>query len=127
MFGRFCQAHELAAGDVRAVATAPSATPPTATSCSTRRAERTGLRIEVLSEAEEARYGYLAAVNTTTLSDGAVVDLGGGSLQLVAVADRPRARRRLAAARRGAADRAVPARDGQGDGQGDEAPAQPRR
>jgi exopolyphosphatase/guanosine-5'-triphosphate,3'-diphosphate pyrophosphatase len=32
--------------------------------------------------------GYLAAVNSTTLADGAVLDLGGGSLQLVNVASR---------------------------------------
>ena len=36
----------------------------------------------------EARYGYLAAVNSTTLSEGWVLDLGGGSLQLVHVQDR---------------------------------------
>src|SRR5687768_5693197 len=31
---------------------------------------RTGLEVRVLSGAEEAYYGYLAAVNSTTLSDG---------------------------------------------------------
>src|SRR5688500_5586774 len=46
------------------------------------------LPVRVLSEEEEAHYGYLAAVNSTTLSDGAVLDLGGGSLQLVRVKDR---------------------------------------
>ncbi len=48
----------------------------------------TGLPIRVLSREEEARYGYLAAINSTTLADGAVVDLGGGSLQLVRVGGR---------------------------------------
>ena len=38
----------------------------------------------MLSRDEEARAGYLAAVNSTTLRDGAVLDLGGGSMQLVA-------------------------------------------
>jgi exopolyphosphatase/guanosine-5'-triphosphate,3'-diphosphate pyrophosphatase len=37
----------------------------------------------VLSGEQEARYGYLAAVNSTTLSDGVMLDLGGGSMQLV--------------------------------------------
>jgi exopolyphosphatase/guanosine-5'-triphosphate,3'-diphosphate pyrophosphatase len=46
------------------------------------------LPVRVLSREEEARYGYLAAVNSTTLADGAVLDLGGGSMQLVAVQDR---------------------------------------
>jgi exopolyphosphatase/guanosine-5'-triphosphate,3'-diphosphate pyrophosphatase len=48
----------------------------------------TELPIRVLSREEEARYGYLAAINSTTLADGLVLDLGGGSLQLVRVAGR---------------------------------------
>jgi exopolyphosphatase/guanosine-5'-triphosphate,3'-diphosphate pyrophosphatase len=50
--------------------------------------ERAALEVRVLSREEEARYGYLAAVNSTTLADGAVLDLGGGSMQLVRVASR---------------------------------------
>jgi exopolyphosphatase/guanosine-5'-triphosphate,3'-diphosphate pyrophosphatase len=50
--------------------------------------EATSLRIEVLSAEEEARLGYVAAVNTSTLSDGAVLELGGGSMQLIRVAER---------------------------------------
>jgi exopolyphosphatase/guanosine-5'-triphosphate,3'-diphosphate pyrophosphatase len=49
---------------------------------------RTSLPIRVLSREEESRYGYLAAVNSTTLSEGCVLDLGGGSLQLVRVKGR---------------------------------------
>jgi exopolyphosphatase / guanosine-5'-triphosphate,3'-diphosphate pyrophosphatase len=49
---------------------------------------RTGLHVRILSRAQEARYGYLAAVNSTTLTDGCVLDLGGGSLQLVRVSGR---------------------------------------
>jgi exopolyphosphatase/guanosine-5'-triphosphate,3'-diphosphate pyrophosphatase len=44
--------------------------------------------VRVLSEEDEAKYGYLAAINSTTLHNGAVLDLGGGSLQLVRVEDR---------------------------------------
>ena len=51
--------------------------------------ERAGLPVRVLSTAEEALYGFLAAVNSTTIADGAVLDLGGGSLQLVRVARAP--------------------------------------
>ena len=47
-----------------------------------RRASAPGLEIQVLSREEEARYGYLAAVNSTTLTDGVALDLGGGSMQL---------------------------------------------
>ncbi len=48
----------------------------------------TGLPIRVLSCQQEAHYGYLAAVNSTTLADGCVLDLGGGSMQLVQVTGR---------------------------------------
>jgi exopolyphosphatase/guanosine-5'-triphosphate,3'-diphosphate pyrophosphatase len=50
--------------------------------------DRAALPVRVLSKEEEARMGYLAAVNSTTLADGAVLDLGGGSMQLVRVASR---------------------------------------
>ena len=72
--------------------------------------KRSGLEVEVLPASEEARYGYLAAVNSTTLSQGVVLDLGGGSMQLTRVEGRRGGRRPLVAAGRGADDRALPAR-----------------
>jgi exopolyphosphatase/guanosine-5'-triphosphate,3'-diphosphate pyrophosphatase len=50
--------------------------------------DRAALPVRVLSTEEEARFGYLAAVNSTTLADGAMLDLGGGSMQLVRVEGR---------------------------------------
>jgi exopolyphosphatase/guanosine-5'-triphosphate,3'-diphosphate pyrophosphatase len=50
--------------------------------------ERTGLEVRVISGAEEAWYGYLAIVNSTTLSDGFGIDIGGGSVQLMRIEDR---------------------------------------
>jgi exopolyphosphatase / guanosine-5'-triphosphate,3'-diphosphate pyrophosphatase len=50
--------------------------------------KRSGLDVEVLSREEEARYGYLAAVNSTTLTDGVALDIGGGSMQLTRVEER---------------------------------------
>ena len=50
--------------------------------------ERSGLDVEVLSREQEARYGYLAVVNSTTLTDGVALDIGGGSMQLTRVEDR---------------------------------------
>ena len=50
--------------------------------------DRSGLDVRVLSGAEEAYYGYIAAVNSTTLTDGFVIDMGGGSIQLSRVEDR---------------------------------------
>jgi exopolyphosphatase / guanosine-5'-triphosphate,3'-diphosphate pyrophosphatase len=50
--------------------------------------ERAALDVQVLTTEEEAFYGYLAAVNSTTLSDGVALDIGGGSMQLTQVLDR---------------------------------------
>lgn len=46
------------------------------------------LPVRVLSALDEARYGYLGAVNSTTLGDGWVLDLGGGSIQATEVRGR---------------------------------------
>lgn len=46
------------------------------------------LQVRVLSAEEEAWYGYLGVVNGTTLGDGAVLDLGGGSIQVTQVVGR---------------------------------------
>jgi exopolyphosphatase / guanosine-5'-triphosphate,3'-diphosphate pyrophosphatase len=49
---------------------------------------RTGLKVRVLSGEQEAWYGYVAIANSTTLSDGFGIDIGGGSVQLMSLADR---------------------------------------
>jgi exopolyphosphatase/guanosine-5'-triphosphate,3'-diphosphate pyrophosphatase len=46
------------------------------------------LPLRILSAEEEAWYGYLGAVNSTTLGDGHVLDLGGGSVQISQVVGR---------------------------------------
>ena len=43
--------------------------------------ERTGLEPRVISGSEEARYDWLAIVNSTTIEDGFGLDIGGGSIQ----------------------------------------------
>jgi exopolyphosphatase/guanosine-5'-triphosphate,3'-diphosphate pyrophosphatase len=48
----------------------------------------TGLDVRVISGEDEARYGYVAIANSTTLADGYGIDLGGGSVQLMRMADR---------------------------------------
>jgi exopolyphosphatase/guanosine-5'-triphosphate,3'-diphosphate pyrophosphatase len=50
--------------------------------------DRATLPVRVLAREEEAYHGFLAAVNSSTLADGTVLDLGGGSMQLVRVASR---------------------------------------
>ena len=47
-----------------------------------------GLTLRVLSGEEEAYYGYLGAINSTSITDGLVIDIGGGSLELGRVRDR---------------------------------------
>jgi exopolyphosphatase/guanosine-5'-triphosphate,3'-diphosphate pyrophosphatase len=51
-------------------------------------AARTSIPVRVLSTHEEARYGYLAIANSTTLADGFGLDIGGGSVQAMRVEDR---------------------------------------
>jgi exopolyphosphatase / guanosine-5'-triphosphate,3'-diphosphate pyrophosphatase len=88
VFAQFCEASGLHGESVDAVATSAIRDARNAERFLELARERSGLPIRVLSREDEARYGYLAAVNSTTLSDGCVLDLGGGSLQLVRVADR---------------------------------------
>jgi exopolyphosphatase/guanosine-5'-triphosphate,3'-diphosphate pyrophosphatase len=88
VFAHFCQASGLGPESVDAVATSAIRDASNSDAFLARAHERTGLPIRVLSREEEAHYGYLAAVNSTTLADGCVLDLGGGSMQLVQVTDR---------------------------------------
>ena len=47
-----------------------------------------GLPVRILSAEEEARYAYLGVVNSTTLRNGLILDVGGGSAQVARVVDR---------------------------------------
>jgi exopolyphosphatase/guanosine-5'-triphosphate,3'-diphosphate pyrophosphatase len=88
VFAHFCKASGLEGKAVDAVATSAIRDAENSEDFLRLARERTGLQIRVLTREAEAYYGYLAAVDSTTLSDGCVLDLGGGSLQLVPVADR---------------------------------------
>lgn len=85
VYAHFCRASGIEAGRVHAVATSAIRDAQNGAELVSAVASRTGWDVRVLSVEEEAHYGYLAAVNSTTLDDGAVLDLGGGSLQLVHV------------------------------------------
>jgi exopolyphosphatase/guanosine-5'-triphosphate,3'-diphosphate pyrophosphatase len=88
VFERFCRACGLDRSEIHPIATSAIRDASNRDEfVSSARAE-TGLEIEVLSAHDEALFGYVAAVNTSTLSDGVVLDLGGGSLQLTRVAER---------------------------------------
>lgn len=51
-------------------------------------AQESGYDTRILSEEEEAYYGYLAVVNSTTVSEGITIDIGGGSTELTYFKDR---------------------------------------
>ncbi len=88
VFAHFCRASGIGPEDIQPMATSAIRDAANQAEFLERVREETGLEVRVLSQEEEARYGYLAAVNSTTLADGAVLDLGGGSMQLVEVTGR---------------------------------------
>jgi exopolyphosphatase / guanosine-5'-triphosphate,3'-diphosphate pyrophosphatase len=88
VFSHFCAASGIGGDDIGAVATSAIRDASNREAFLERVRAGTGLRVRVLSREEEARFGYVAAVNSTTLADGVVLDLGGGSLQLVEVRGR---------------------------------------
>ena len=83
-----------------------------------------GLDLRVLSGEEEAHYGFLAVVNSLAISNGLVLDIGGGSLELVRVKGRAAAPDRYAPGGGCAADRGVLA-GGSAQIRGDPCPAPP--
>ncbi|MGI8595230.1 MAG: HD domain-containing protein [Solirubrobacteraceae bacterium] len=85
LYAHFCRASALEPEAIHAVATSAIRDAANRDEFLARAHEESGLEIRVLSREEEACYAYLAACNSTTLDDGAVLDLGGGSLQLVDV------------------------------------------
>ncbi|MFZ1155103.1 MAG: hypothetical protein WAN93_09390 [Solirubrobacteraceae bacterium] len=87
-FTALCEQHGLDEHSMDAVATSAIRDAENGEEFLEKVRSRNGLQVRVLSREQEARYGYLAAVNSTTLSNGCVLDLGGGSLQLVRVAGR---------------------------------------
>ena len=88
VYAHFCAASGIARGDVAAVATSAIRDAENGPEVLSRVRELTGFPARVLSTEEEAYFAYLAAVNSTSLRDGAVLDLGGGSLQIVRVLER---------------------------------------
>jgi exopolyphosphatase/guanosine-5'-triphosphate,3'-diphosphate pyrophosphatase len=88
LFDHFCRAHGLTSERIDAVATSAIREAPNRAEIMEDPRAQSLLRPRVISQAQEAAYGHLAAVNSTTLSDGGVLDIGGGSLQLVRTRDR---------------------------------------
>jgi exopolyphosphatase/guanosine-5'-triphosphate,3'-diphosphate pyrophosphatase len=88
VFEHFCRASGLERPDIVAVATSAIREARNREEFLGGARAQTGIEVEVLSAEDEAFLGYVAAINTSTLTDGIVLDLGGGSLQLTQVANR---------------------------------------
>jgi len=79
-FRSYCDAN--AVDDVRATATSAVRQARNGDAFVAAARERAGVRLEVLSGEQEARYGALAVANSLDVADAVVFDLGGGSMQL---------------------------------------------
>jgi exopolyphosphatase/guanosine-5'-triphosphate,3'-diphosphate pyrophosphatase len=88
VFEHFCEAHGLGPDHVHAVATSAIRDAANGEQFLVTARTATGLQIEIISDEEEARFGYVATINSSTLTDGIVLEIGGGSIQLIEVADR---------------------------------------
>lgn len=88
LFDHFCRSHDLTTERIDAVATSAIREAPNQAAFLEQARDISRLNPRVLTREQEATYGYLAAVNSTTLVDGGVLDIGGGSLQLVRTRDR---------------------------------------
>ena len=86
VFDHFCRAAGLEREALDAVATSAIRDATNRDAFLALAGEHFDAEIRVLSGEQEANYGDLAAVNSTTLDDGCVLELGGGSMQIVRVA-----------------------------------------
>jgi exopolyphosphatase/guanosine-5'-triphosphate,3'-diphosphate pyrophosphatase len=86
VFASFCRASGIEA--VEAVATSAIRDAANSDELLDAIREQTGLQPRVISGREEARYGWLAIANSTTIEDGFGLDIGGGSIQALRLADR---------------------------------------
>jgi exopolyphosphatase/guanosine-5'-triphosphate,3'-diphosphate pyrophosphatase len=86
VFSSFCRASDI--DDVTAVATSAIRDAPNGGELLDRIRSEANLEARVLSEQDEARYGYIAIANSTTLRDGYGFDIGGGSVQIMRIQDR---------------------------------------
>src|SRR5207248_4223186 len=86
VFDAFCRATGVSA--VYAVATSAIRDAANRDELLREVAARTSIPVRVLPTHEEARYGYLAIANSTTLVDGFGLDIGGGSVQAMKIEGR---------------------------------------
>jgi len=88
IFARFCHANDLTDDDVHVFATSAIREAANREQFLLAARNATGYEVEVLSAEAEAHYGCVAALNSSTMTDGVVLDIGGGSMQLTNVQGR---------------------------------------
>ncbi|NLJ79794.1 MAG: Ppx/GppA family phosphatase [Firmicutes bacterium] len=81
LFANFCKVRKVK--HISAVATTAIRQAPNRKEIVDYIYKKTGIKIKVLTEEEEATLGYIGLVNTAAQTSGLLVDLGGGSLKLV--------------------------------------------
>jgi exopolyphosphatase / guanosine-5'-triphosphate,3'-diphosphate pyrophosphatase len=86
VFSAFCRATEV--DQIEALATSAIRDAVDGDHLLTEIEHTTGLHARVISGEEEARYGWLAMVNSTTIEDGFGLDIGGGSIQAMQIEGR---------------------------------------
>src|SRR4051794_30187664 len=86
VYGSFCRAAHI--DEVMPVATSAIRSARNGRELLDRIEAESGLEARVLDEREEARYGYLAIANSTTVEDGFGIDIGGGSVQAMRLESR---------------------------------------
>ena len=86
VFGAFCEASGIE--EVTSVATSAIRSAGNGEELLERIRRESGLEARVIDEREEARYGYLAIANSTTIEDGFGIDIGGGSVQAMRLESR---------------------------------------
>ena len=86
VFGSFCSAANI--DEIEPVATSAIRAASNGGELLERIKRESGLDARVLDEAEEARYGYLAIANSSTIEDGFGIDIGGGSVQAMRLENR---------------------------------------
>ena len=86
VFASFCRASGVT--DIAAVATSAIRDARNGQELLAEIRARAALDPRVITGEDEARYAYLAIVNSTTLKDGCGVEIGGGSAQLMRIRDR---------------------------------------
>ncbi|MBW7477021.1 Ppx/GppA family phosphatase [Paenibacillus oenotherae] len=79
-FRLICAHHRT--GQIRAVATAAIRNATNRNHILQRVESETGLAIELLSGEEEAGYGFLGMINSMEITDGFLIDIGGGSTEI---------------------------------------------